>query len=156
MFYRNEPVHIVVSVNSYWWMLTQLSHVFMCLCNTKLIHLSAFEPFWTSTVHKLLTKRKSSEYITYLPLCGEKKWDKWAEFLWSFIPFWSSGEVWRIEKEMEQHHLSVVWDPRWAGWETQVYLESLRIPNAAFHDHFPHSTSSVSVQSGTEWCWTWS
>lgn len=66
-WFRNEPVHIGASVNAYWWMLTQFSHVFMCLCSTELIHLSAFEPFWASTVHKFLTKCKSSEYITYLP-----------------------------------------------------------------------------------------
>lgn len=50
-------------------MLIQFHRVLMCLRNTKLIYLPAFEQFWASTVHKLLTQRRSSEYSTSVRLC---------------------------------------------------------------------------------------
>lgn len=51
----------------YQQMLVNADSVYSCthavFMYTKLIHLSAFEQWWASTVHKLLAQRKSSEYF---------------------------------------------------------------------------------------------
>lgn len=85
-------------------MLDQFSHVFMCLCNTKLIYLSAFEQFWASTGHKLLTK---CEYPTSLPVRAKLgQMSSIAAKPHFFEAQWGKCEG--QEKEIQQHHLSLV------------------------------------------------
>lgn len=71
-------------------MLDHFSHVFMCLCKTKLVYLSAFEQFWANTGHKLPAK---CEYPTSLPVRVELgQMSSTAAKLHSFEAQWGKCE----------------------------------------------------------------